>query len=154
MPSEPRTPEDLTGVYRRYLAAIIGFHLAAADEVGLGATDYQASNVLELDGPLTSGELAARLGLSTGATTRVIDRLVASGYARRFADDSDRRRVLVAHTERVPERLAEVLGLVRDPIGEVISSLTPDQLDGLAAYLAGAGEVYRRAAIELRGGRR
>ena len=81
--TEPLTPQDLTAVYRRYLAAIVGFHLAAADEVGLGATDYQASNVLELDGPLTSGELATRLGLSTGATTRAIDRLETAGYARR-----------------------------------------------------------------------
>lgn len=146
-----RTPNNLTGAYRRYLAAIVGFHLAAADEVGIGATDYQASNVLELDGPLTSGELAARLGLSTGATTRVIDRLVAAGYARRESDEADRRRVLVVHTERTPERLAEVLGLVREPIGEVISALGPEQLDGLAAYFEGAGEAYRRAAIDLRG---
>ena len=150
MPTEPLTPQDLTAVYRRYLAAIVGFHLAAADVVGMGATDYQASNVLDLDGPLTSGELAKRLGLSTSATTRVIDRLEAAGYAQRVSDAADRRRVLVAHTERTPERLAEVLDMVRDPIGAVISALTPSQLEGLAQYFVGAGEAYRKAAVDLR----
>ena len=50
----------------------------------------------------------------------------------------------------MPERLSKVLGVVRDPIAEVISALSPSQLDGLAAYFAGAGEAYRRAAIDLR----
>ncbi len=90
------TPSGIPSeTYRRYLAAVVQFHLVTADEVGLSGTDYQATNLLALDGPLSSGELAARLGLTTGATTRLIDRLERAGYLRRVHDPADRRRVMV-----------------------------------------------------------
>ena len=142
--------QDLSNDYRRYLAAVVLFHLVAADEVGLGSTDYQASSILDLDGPLTSGELAARLALSSGATTRLIDRMIAGGYVRRVEDASDRRRVMVENTEQLPPRLTEVLAAVRQPVGAVIDSLTPEQLEGVAVYLRGSAEAYRRAAAEIR----
>ena len=144
-------PEDLFADYRRYLSAVVLFHLAAADEVGLGSTDYQASSILDLDGAMTSGELAARLSLSSGATTRLIDRMVAGGYVRRVEDPADRRRVVVENTERVPARLADVLAAVREPVGAVLSSLTPEQLEGVAIYLRGSTDAYRSAAAQIRG---
>jgi DNA-binding MarR family transcriptional regulator len=141
--------QHLAGPYRRYLAAVVLFHLAAADQVGLSGTDYQASNVLALDGPMTSGELARRLALSSGATTRLMDRMVAAGYARRIADPADRRRVLVEHTGYVPERLSEILDTVSEPVAKVLQELTPDQLDGLGRYIEGAAEAYHDATTAL-----
>lgn len=144
------TSTELSTDYRGYLAAVVLFHLAAADEVGLGSTDYQASNILDLSGPMTSGELAARLSLSTGATTRVIDRLVEAGFARRTTDAADRRRVLVESTGDIPPRLQELLAVVREPVGAVISGLSSDQLDGLALYIRGAADAYTTAAAAIR----
>ncbi|WP_407358718.1 MarR family transcriptional regulator [Microbacterium sp. LTA6] len=134
---------QLSATYRRYLASVVLFHLAAADEVGLTGSDYQANSILDLDGPVTSGELARRLGLSTGATTRLIDRLIAGGFARRVADPADRRRVLVTHTGKTPERLDAILADVRDPIGEIIGGMTKSELGALARYFTGAAEAYR-----------
>jgi len=142
--------ERLSAGYRRYLAAIVMFHLAAADEVGIGATDYQALNVLDVDGPMTSGELAQRLALSTGATTRLIDRLEASDVARRVPHPADRRRVMVEATGRMPDGLAEVLAAVREPVSTAFIGLDEHQLAGLASYLSIATEAYRTAARELR----
>ena len=142
--------ERLSAGYRRYLAAIVMFHLAAADEVGIGATDYQALNVLDVDGPMTSGELAQRLALSTGATTRLIDRLEASDVARRVPHPADRRRVMVEATGRMPDGLAEVLAAVRKPVSRAFTGLDAHQLEGLASYLSTATDAYRAAARELR----
>ena len=142
--------ERLSAGYRRYLAAIVMFHLAAADEVGIGATDYQALNVLDVDGPMTSGELAQRLALSTGATTRLIDRLEASDVARRVPDPADRRRVMVEATGRMPAGMAEVLAAVREPVSRAFTGLDAHQLEGLATYLATSTDAYRAAARELR----
>ena len=142
--------ENLAGPYRRYLAAVVLFHQVAADEVGLNGTDYQAGNVLALDGPMTSGELAARLALSSGATTRLVDRMVAAGYARRITDPADRRRVLVEHTGYVPERLSEILATVVGPVAEVIREFTPEQFQGFAGYIEGAAEAYHEATAALR----
>ena len=144
--------EHLVGPYRRYLAAVVQFHLVAAAEVGLSGTDYQANNVLALDGPMTSGELANRLALSTGATTRLMDRMITAGYARRITDPADRRRVLVEHTGYAPERLSEILATVVGPVAEVIEGLTAEQLDGLAQYIDGAANAYHHATTAVRSG--
>jgi DNA-binding MarR family transcriptional regulator len=137
---------SLEGPYRRYLAATVLFHLAAADRAGLAAVDYQASNLLDLDGPMSNGELAHRLGLSTGATTRLVDRLVARGLAQRTVAPDDRRRAVIAATGTPPEGLAATLQDVREPIGRAIETLTPEQLDGLRVYLDSATTAYTEAA--------
>jgi DNA-binding MarR family transcriptional regulator len=143
-------PADLRVAYRRYLSAIVAFHLAAADHVGLGATDYEALNLLEIEAPITAGDLGHLLGLSTSATTRLIDRLEGLGLARRVPDDSDHRRVLVQATSRRPDGLDEALAHVLPGVGDAIGTLDAHQLAGLAAYVDAAGEAYRDATHRLR----
>ena len=63
------------------------FHQAVADRVGLHVTDLRCLNVLAQAGPLTAGELGQRLGLgTTGAVTRMVDRLERASYVRREVD--------------------------------------------------------------------
>jgi DNA-binding MarR family transcriptional regulator len=63
--------------------------------VGLHSTDLECLDLLYLSGPATAGRLSAHTGLTTGATTAVIDRLERAGWVRRTRDVKDRRRVLV-----------------------------------------------------------
>ncbi|HEY7130982.1 MAG TPA: MarR family transcriptional regulator, partial [Candidatus Limnocylindrales bacterium] len=56
-------------------------------------------------GATTAGRLSEITGLTSGAVTRVIDRLEQAGYVRRIPDPADRRRVIV---EVVPERVASI----------------------------------------------
>ncbi|WP_169533964.1 MarR family winged helix-turn-helix transcriptional regulator, partial [Actinoalloteichus spitiensis] len=138
-------PDEMTSTYRRYLAAVVRFHLAAADMSGLGHTDYQASNLLDLDGPMTSGELAARLRITPSAATRAVDRLVEAGLAERTTDPEDRRRTVVRHTGRLPAPLVELLGRTREPIGRAVGALTEEQRAGLLSYFRAATEAYQGA---------
>jgi DNA-binding MarR family transcriptional regulator len=77
---------------------------------------------------MTAGELAEANGLTTGAVTRLLDRLERAGYARRVRDTGDRRCVLVELTELANRRAAELYG----PIGEAgqttLDRYTADQL--------------------------
>jgi DNA-binding MarR family transcriptional regulator len=82
------------------------FHQAVADRVGLHVTDLRCLNLLARAGPLTAGELGQQLGLgTTGAVTRMVDRLERAGYVRRQVDPRDRRRVII---QPVPEQLAAI----------------------------------------------
>jgi DNA-binding MarR family transcriptional regulator len=82
------------------------FHQAVADRVGLHVTDLRCLNVLAQAGPLTAGELGQQLGLgTTGAVTRMVDRLERAGYVRREVDPRDRRRVII---QPLPEPLAAI----------------------------------------------
>src|SRR6202451_2115117 len=68
---------------------------AAADRIGLNATDLNCLNILSFSGEMTAGELARATGLSTASITGVADRLEEAGYVRRERDPRDRRRVVV-----------------------------------------------------------
>lgn len=109
--TEDEEPEDRDALVARLLraapalvAAGLDFHAAVAESVGLSLTDLRYLHLVT-EGPVTAGDLARRTGLTTGAVTRVIDRLQRAGFVRRAADPSDRRRVIV---EPVPERMAEL----------------------------------------------
>ena len=72
------------------------FHQAAAASYGLGITDMKALQILLQEGPQTPGDLATRLGLTTGAVTSVVDRLARRGMVRRAPHPADGRKVLVS----------------------------------------------------------
>ena len=75
-----------------------------ADKVGLAPSDLETMGFLEDAGPMTAGRLAELTGLTSGAVTRLIDRLERAKYVRRRSDPDDRRKVLV---ELVPGRAKE-----------------------------------------------
>src|SRR5205814_3937632 len=56
-------------------------------------------------GSVPAGEIGERTGLTTGAVTRMVDRLERAGYVRREPDPTDRRRVIVSP---VAERMATI----------------------------------------------
>ncbi len=66
-----------------------------AEKSGLSPTDLESLGFLEQEGPMTAGRLAQLTGLTTGAVTRMIDRLESAKYVRRRDDPADRRRVVV-----------------------------------------------------------
>ena len=143
---------DASAVYRRYLSAVVLHGQASADAVGLNSTDLFTLNLLALEGPMTSGELAQHAGLSTGATTRLIDRLERSGHVRRRADPTDRRKVVVEPAEPTAEMQA-VIAPVRQRIGAIFAEFTPEQMQALFTYFGQASEAYLQATRDLRAAR-
>ena len=69
------------------------FGQTVAIRFGLSESDVEALEVLIDTGAATAGRLSELMGLTTGAVTRVIDRLEQAGYVRRVPDPADRRRV-------------------------------------------------------------
>ncbi|GAB3374735.1 MarR family transcriptional regulator [Micromonospora halotolerans] len=146
--STPQIRPD-AAIYRRYLSAVLLHGHAGAKECGLGGTDLYALNILELAGPMTPGELGARTGLTTGPTTRLIDRLEQAGYVRRVPSPDDRRKVIVELVGK-PAGLDEVLAPARRKIGEILQGYSPEQREVLFDYFARAAAAYEEAAAELR----
>jgi DNA-binding MarR family transcriptional regulator len=89
---------------------------AAAEYLGVNATDGRAIDLIDQAGRITAGDLARDLRLSTGAVTAIVDRLERAGYARRVADPEDRRRVLIELTPSVQRMSAEIYGAPEDAL--------------------------------------
>jgi DNA-binding MarR family transcriptional regulator len=126
------------------------FGQSIAIRLGLTESDIAAIEWLVDLGPSTAGRLAELMGLTTGAVTRMIDRLEQSGYVRRTSDPADRRRVVI---EVVPERAAavrEMLSAIGRAGSREIGRYTEAQLALIGDFLAKMAEVTREEADRLR----
>ncbi len=75
--------------------------------IGLTLSLQSALAVIDRDGPLAAGELAAIEQVSAPTITRIVNKLEEMGLARRSADADDRRCVRVEVTETGRTQLAE-----------------------------------------------
>lgn len=114
----------------------------------LHPTDVRALRVLaDATTAVTAGELGDRLGLTSGATTRVLDRLAAAGFLTRSRNGQDRRVVHVQMTARAwaaVEAFSAHLGPVVDR--SLGGAFTADELAVVARFLTAAAEAVRAAA--------
>ena len=67
------------------------FGQTIAIRLGLSESDIDALELLIDTGAATAGKLSEVMGLTSGAVTRVVDRLEQAGYVRRVTDPADRR---------------------------------------------------------------
>jgi predicted transcriptional regulator len=127
---------------RDFIAAVVVFHDLVGRCLGVSATDRKCLDLLSR-GPVAAGELARFTGLTTGAVTGIIDRLVKAGYAERIGDPEDRRRVLVARKRN--SRLDKILPGIFGPLGKDMTTVTAvytrQQLAVIADFLARTREV-------------
>ena len=73
--------------------------------------------------------------MSTGATSTVLDRLEAAGYARREPDPGHRRRTLVRQTRRVGELAEAIFGpVIRGTLNQ--AAAYPDATLAIAEFLS------------------
>ena len=119
---------------------------AFAHRHGLNATDMRAL-VLIMEAEtrreaLTAGQLAAKLGTSSGATTAVIDRLERIGHIHRNRTHSDRRKVTL-HFEPLAMKLA---GAYFGPLGaltdDVMARYSPSELETVHRFMEDMRGVY------------
>lgn len=108
----------------------------AAERFGLNRTDLRALDLIGQAGITSPTALAAALGMSTGATSTVLDRLEAAGYARREPDPDHRRRTLVRMTERTEKLSAEIFGPVIRATAQHAAGHPEPELRAVAAFLA------------------
>ena len=130
-----RDGDQIDEAIRNLRAVILAgerYRQVLADRLGLGVTETQAISYLTVFGDRGQTDLATDLGITSGSSTALVDRLERSGIAERYAHPSDRRRALVRLTAKghavvrsshdwllaslqdVPdERLGEVAGFLR-----------------------------------------
>ena len=98
---------------------------------------YGVFAALRDDGPLTVGDLSARLGISHAAVSQIRARLEAEGLIRGRTDPRDGRRQVLSLTEQGDEtatRLAPLWSAIAAAVGDILATHAPTlpaDLDGL-----------------------
>ncbi len=130
----------------------------AADEVDeavclcvdINRTDLRCLDILERLGPLTAGELASKSGLTTGATTTLLDRLEHAGYATRTRDTVDRRKVLVDITPTVRGFAEEFYGRLAAEWDALAARFSNSDLATIVEFLEASRAINAGHAAQLR----
>ncbi len=117
------------------------FDQAVADYLGVSRTEAHCLDVLEQFGPMTAGRLSELSRLTTGAITKVVDRLENAGHVSRVRDPTDRRRVIVDLTPKL-RRLAGKLYEIPEPLmAEFQAQFSERDLRVLIAYFERGSEL-------------
>jgi DNA-binding MarR family transcriptional regulator len=112
-------------------------------QLTVNPTDLQAMEHLMLAGPLSPTDLSKRIGISTAATTAVIDRLVALDHVSRTQHPTDRRGVVVVPNHRSVERAMGTLVPMIVGVDGVLDEFDAEDRATITHYLERVLEVYR-----------
>jgi DNA-binding MarR family transcriptional regulator len=142
--------EALQRVMPSYISAAVRYQIAIANQLQIAVTDVHAIGALLEFGPIGAGRLAELMGMTTGAATRLVDRLERGGYVTRQADREDRRRVVL---HLVEDRVAEI-GRYYQPMAErwqqEVAGYTDEQMRFLVEFLSTGREHAIAETVALR----
>jgi len=130
------TKSTKTDLKKRALEAVrdYGIHLtlfrnAMGEWLGLNATDMECLRLLFLKGVATPSELARHTGLTSGATTAMLDRLEKAGLIERRPNPDDRRGTLISPAKSGAEKAASWFESARKAQDELMSSYSEKELE-------------------------
>jgi len=133
-----------------YQRSTQAFDDAVGRALGLNPTDLRCLDWLA-DGAKSAGELSEGTGLSSAATTTLIDRLERKGFVQRVRDPADRRRVLVEMTPDGQKRVGRYYGPIVAEGTVLFAEVTDERLGEMRDWLVAARELTDRHRVRIRG---
>lgn len=136
--------QRLQGAY----SAVHASHIAAS--VGINAIDLECLDLLQIHGPLPTGQLAAKAGLRTATMTSILDRLEKAGFVRRDRSGADRRVVIVHIEARAAQEVGPLFSHIATHMAKVEEQFSDDELAIVSRYTKLAASAAIKAIDDLR----
>jgi DNA-binding MarR family transcriptional regulator len=118
--------------------------------IGVNRTDARCMDLLDVNGPMTAGELADRAGVTTGSVTAILDRMERAGYVRRVRDAADRRKIHVELTEEARRVSNEFYAPIVERGAQLLMRFSADELRTILEAARVSRELSESFAAELR----
>ena len=118
--------------------------------VGLNATDMEYLRLLFLQSVSTPTELARHTGLTSGATTAILDRLEKAGLIERRSNPDNRRETLIVPAKSSAEKAASWFKSARKAQDEFISSYSEKDLEIITEVFERFAKLWEQAREKLR----
>ena len=132
---------------RQHSTAVVLFHHAVAERLGLGPTDHKCLDLLRERGAMAGSDLGAITGLTSGAITGVVARLERAAYVRREPDLHDGRKQIL-HLTPQQTHIRDVIDPLRKDVAATLQNFDAHQLTAISKFLRRTTElVYRHAAL-------
>ena len=128
---------------REYSVGMVSFHQAVGRILGLNVTDMKCLDVMTMKGSATPSQLAEQTGLSSGATTAMIDRLEKAGLVERHPHPKDRRGTVLLLTKQAMQKLPLLFESLGNAMLVLISGYSQRELAVLADFFARASVLWQ-----------
>lgn len=111
------------------------FRNAIGRKLGLNSAESDCLSYVSITGTAAPTAIARYIGLTTGSTTTMLDRLEKAGYIVRQPNPNDRRGVLIALTPKWQKDAGPLVGGLVKAHAELISDYTEAELKTIADFL-------------------
>jgi DNA-binding MarR family transcriptional regulator len=133
-PQEPPAPTSTTAALDALIQVAGTVEPAVARRAGLSTSELQALRHL-VDGSRGPVELSHLLGVTSAASSGVVDRLAARGHVRRRPHPGDGRRTRVEVTESGRREVEELMRPVAERLAETDDRLSEEERAVVRGYL-------------------
>lgn len=145
-----RDNPDVAAVVRRHTTAELLWGHRTAQRLGISPTEFATLNLIALEDDVTSSDLSRLTGLSPGAVSRMVDRLVERGFVERRQNPDDRRQAHLVRTEAWQAEIETVVEPRRQVMREALASLPPEGRESVIAWMAAETPLLRERIIRPR----
>jgi DNA-binding MarR family transcriptional regulator len=136
---------------REYSIGAVLFHQAVGQLLGVNVTDMKCLDIMTLKGSASPTDLAEHTGLSTGATTAMIDRLENAGLVVRRPHPTDRRGTIVVLSKGAMRKLPAIFASLAGAMEALVSTYSENELKVLADFFAKVGVLWKEEREKLQG---
>ena len=135
---------------RDYGVNLTQFRNAMSEWAGLNVTDMECLRLLFQKGIATPSELARHTGLTSGATTAMLDRLEKAGLIERRPNPDDRRGTLITPAKSASEKAASWFESARNAQDELVSSYSESELEIIADVFERFAKLWNQEREKIR----
>jgi DNA-binding MarR family transcriptional regulator len=141
--------QAIAAALRRLDRATVRHRAVVARGLGLTEVEFLAIEHVEQAGALSPGELGAMLQLSSGGTTKLLQRLQRAGHLTRRRDGADGRRASVRLTPAARRWVGAARAPLTELAGPTLVRLSNDQRAAVIDALAAVAEATERRSEQL-----
>jgi DNA-binding MarR family transcriptional regulator len=140
----------LGAAVQAYQGAVDDFDRELARLMGVNETDLRCLELLLGAEEVAPSLLAAKLGLTTGSVTAMLDRLEKLDYLTRTPHPTDRRKTLVRITPQASKRAFGLIAPFLADSAQVLARFTSEQLELVIDFMTASRETQEIHIQRLR----
>ena len=134
---------------REYSIGTVLFHQAVGQLLGVNVTDMKCLDIMTLKGSASPSELAEHTGLSTGATTAMLDRLENAKLIERRPHPTDRRATLVVLSQEAMRKLPAMFESLAKSMETLVLGYSEKELKVLVDFFAKVDLLWKEEREKL-----
>src|SRR6266536_4429794 len=134
---------------REYGISTVLFRQAVGEILGVNVTDMECLALIFFKGLATPSELAQYTGLTSGATTAMLDRLEKAELIARRPNPKDRRSTHIVLVKETAEKVAPWFASLREAQDKIVSSYSEPELELLADFFTRSVTMWEEEREKL-----